>query len=77
MAHGNWSSNKTLQNLFILEIQRRYATLFLMLKGIPNPSTKHNESHLNPFRGKRMNTDSEKSVFESQLKHILTLDQIL
>lgn len=67
----------SLQNIFILEIQRRHATIFLMVKGIPNSSTKHNESHLNSFRGKSMDTESEKSVFGSQLNHILTLGQIL
>lgn len=48
-----------------------------MLKGIPNSSTELMNLTQNPFGGKRMDTESEKSVFESQLNHILTLGQTL
>lgn len=62
----------------MLDTQRQYAaTPFLTLKSIPNFSTKTNEFHLSLFRGKKMNTEPEKSVSESQLNHVLTLGQVL
>ena len=55
----------SIQNLFMLDIQRGYTILvfcFLMLKSIPNSPTRCSESHLSFFRGKKMDTESEKSV---------------
>ena len=72
----------SLQNLFMLDTGRGYATLFfffffLVLKSIPNSPTICNEFHLSSFRGKKIDTESGKPVFESQLNHILLLGQII
>lgn len=75
-AYGNWSSNVSAESLYAGD-KEDMGHFFLMLKRIPNSTTKYNDSHLSSFRGKGMDAESEKSAFESQLNHILILGQIL